>query len=260
MSEHAAQPLAGRCILVTRAADQAVDLQAALSERGAVVVLCPLVRSEALPEAALPDLAGFDWLVVTSPNGVRYLRDRLDPSHGTEPVRLPPRLRLAVVGPGTARAAVAMLGAVADLCPEVATGAHLAVACRTAGLPVGARVLRVRGDLAGDEVEEALRDLGAQVSVSTLYRTVRVAPTAEAAALVARGQIAAVTFASGSAVASFEAGFAGHRLHPTTLAACLGPVTARAAADCGWQRVVTAAEPTPAAVTAALERGLAASG
>lgn len=258
MSLCAQQPLSGQTILVTRAADQAEELQQALADLGAVVVLCPLVRSEALPGARLPGLARYDWLFLTSPNAVRFLRDRLEPPTATKPVRLPASLRLAVVGPGTARAAAALLGAAPELRPETATGADLAAACRAAGLPAGVRVLRVRGDLAGTEVEDALRDLGAIVEVCTLYRTVAVAPTAEATDLVARGQIASVTFASGSAIESFEAGFAGHRLHGSAVAACLGPVTARAAARYRWRRIVTAEEPTVAAMAAALIGGLAA--
>jgi len=263
MTRSSSSPLTGCRVLVTRAADQAADLTRALTDLGAEVVASPLVRSEAVAGAELPDLAAFDWLVVTSPNGVRFLRDRLLAA-GTAGLQvpgeggslLPASLRLAVVGPGTAAAAREALGRTADLCPDVATGAQLAAACRQLGPAPGLRVLRVRGDLAPSEVEAALRSLGAGVEVCTLYRTRQVPPPAEVVALVEAGAVDAVTFASGSAVTSFEQGFPGHGLHAAAAAACLGPVTARAAAAAGWQRIITADEPSAAGLAAALARSL----
>lgn len=254
-------PLAGWRVLVTRAADRADGLSRALAALGAQVIACPLVRSEAVEKVALPELAAFDWLVVTSPNGVRFLRDRLvaaGPAGSAAPgeggALLPATLRLAVVGPGTAAVAHEILGRTADLCPDIATGSELAAACRQLGPAPGMRVLRVRGDLASNEVEAALRSLGATVEVCTLYRTVQVPPPAAVGALVEAGAVDAVTFAAGSAVNSFEKGFPGHDLHATVIAACLGPVTARAAAAAGWQRIITAEAPSAAGLAAALAR------
>ena len=67
-----AGPLAGRSVAVTRARAQASPLAARLRALGASVVEAPAIRIEPL-DATLPDLAGFDLLCVTSPNGARRL-------------------------------------------------------------------------------------------------------------------------------------------------------------------------------------------
>ncbi len=71
-----AGPLAGRTVAVTRARAQASPLAARLRALGANVVEAPAIRIEPL-EATLPDLAGFDLLCVTSPNGARRLLELL---------------------------------------------------------------------------------------------------------------------------------------------------------------------------------------
>lgn len=247
--------LTGRRILVTRALDQSGELGEVLRAQGAETVVCPLLRTEAWtgsqPE---PDLAAFHWLVLTSPNAVRHLGARLAARQGR--ALLPPALRLAVVGPGTAAAAAATLGRAPDLCPAVATGAGLAAAFAAQPPAHGSRVLRVRGDRASSEVETALSGLGVVVETWTIYRTLKLLPSAAVAARLQRGEIDAVTFASGSAVAAFETGFPGHGRHDDLLAACLGPVTARCARAHRWRRILTAESPTVAALAATLADAL----
>lgn len=250
--------LGGRTVMLTRAPERSAGLLERLVGLGAAVVACPLVRSEADPGAVVPPLAGYSWLVVTSPEAVRHLHARLAADRA--PVTLPAGLQVAVVGPGTARAVQALLGREPALQPALATGAELAAACRHLGFETGARVLRVRGDLAGDEVETALREAGAEVDAVTLYRTVPVVPTTEARGQVARGAVDAVVFASGSAVAGFAAGFAGSGLQERALAVCLGPITANDARAAGWRRVVVATEPSDAGLVAALVAALGADG
>jgi len=80
-------------VVVTRAAEQAAPLVDRLGALGVEIVLCPLIAFEPLGEEPL-HLGGYDWVVVTSPNGARELARRL---------ATPPR-RLAAIGPGTADA------------------------------------------------------------------------------------------------------------------------------------------------------------
>jgi uroporphyrinogen-III synthase len=79
-------------VIVTRPRDQAQPLVDRLEALGAQVVACPLVQIERTSDEPI-DAAGYDWLVVTSPNGAAEIARR-----GTN---LP---RLAAVGPGTAEA------------------------------------------------------------------------------------------------------------------------------------------------------------
>jgi uroporphyrinogen-III synthase len=78
--------------IVTRPRDQARPLVAALEALGVDVVECPLIEIERTTDEPV-DAAGYDWLIVTSPNGADEIAKR-----GRN---LP---RVAAVGPGTAEA------------------------------------------------------------------------------------------------------------------------------------------------------------
>jgi uroporphyrinogen-III synthase len=77
-------------VIVTRPRAQAGPLVARLEARGHEVVECPLIEVEWLSDEPI-DAAGYDWLVVTSPNGADEIarRGRNLPA-------------VAAVGPGTA--------------------------------------------------------------------------------------------------------------------------------------------------------------
>jgi uroporphyrinogen-III synthase len=86
------EPAAAR-VVVTRPAEQAGALVRRLEQLGHEVALCPLIAVEPLGSEPV-DVDGYDWVVVTSPNGARELSRRM---RGAPP-------RLAAVGPGTAAA------------------------------------------------------------------------------------------------------------------------------------------------------------
>src|SRR5207245_8485645 len=79
-------------VIVTRPRAQARPLVAALEAIGADVVECPLIEIEHTSDEPI-DGAGYDWLIVTSPNGADEIARR--------GVNLP---SVAAVGPGTAEA------------------------------------------------------------------------------------------------------------------------------------------------------------
>jgi uroporphyrinogen-III synthase len=79
-------------VIVTRPRAQARPLVEALERLGAEVVECPLIEIERTSDDPI-DAAGYDWLIVTSPNGADEIARR-----GRN---LP---KLAAVGPGTAEA------------------------------------------------------------------------------------------------------------------------------------------------------------
>jgi uroporphyrinogen-III synthase len=247
--------LAGRRILVTRAAHQAAALREALAERGAEVIACPVLRIEAAAAAGdLPPLHRYRWLVVTSRNGVQHLQQLIEDAGASWPDAAD--LRLAVVGPGTA-AALADLGRRVDLVADPPTGEGLAAGLAALGLSPGTPVLRVRGDLAPPDIEDALAAAGAAVDTLTAYRTVTASPPADALAALQAGAIHAVTFFSPSAVAGLAPAVAAGDLPARVPAVCVGPVTAEAARQAGWRRVATAARPDAQAVADALVAALA---
>src|SRR5919199_3387776 len=79
-------------VIVTRPRDQAGPLVARLEASGHEVVECPLIEIERTSDEPV-DAAGYEWLVVTSPNGADEIARR-----GRN---LP---KVAAVGPGTAEA------------------------------------------------------------------------------------------------------------------------------------------------------------
>ncbi len=122
-------PLAGCSVVVTRARTQAPSLVRRLERLGASVVELPVIAvadpvdgGAALSGAARRLAAGgYEWVALTSGNAAARLLGVL----GGRPV--PPAVRWAAVGAGTARA-LAGAGIDADLVPRVSRADSLAEA------------------------------------------------------------------------------------------------------------------------------------
>ncbi|HEY8368535.1 MAG TPA: uroporphyrinogen-III C-methyltransferase [Thermodesulfobacteriota bacterium] len=271
------RPLFGRRILVTRAREQASVFAEGLRQAGAVPVEFPTIEirppdSWAELDAALDRLAGYDWVVFTSANAVRFVLLRLRDS-GRD-VRALGRARLCAIGPATAEA-LERLGLKVDVVPPEyraeAVVAALAAAEGPDGLR-GRRVLVPRARDAREVVPTALAERGAEVDVVTAYRNVL--PDRSAAAgvrgLLEAGRIDAVTFTSASTVRNLVE-MLGREAAPALLAgtvvAAIGPLTAEAAAAAGVRVDLVPEAATIPALTRALvarfagesERGRAAS-
>ncbi len=102
-----------------------------------------------------------------------------------------------------------------------------------------------------DVVAPALTAAGAEVEVLEAYRTVMPDGAAEQLRAAFAGTVVdAITFTSGSTVR--HCAMALPQPPHGCAAACIGPVTARAAEAAGWSTVVTATEHTSAGLVAAL--------
>ena len=106
MAEFPPLPLAQQTILVTRAADQASQFTDLLSQAGASVLEMPALEitppSDWQPlDQAIAVLAQFDWLILTSANGVEFFWQRLK-AKGLDSRALH-ALKIAVVGKKTAQ-------------------------------------------------------------------------------------------------------------------------------------------------------------
>jgi uroporphyrinogen-III synthase len=219
-----ARGLSGRHVVVTRAAEQADALAELLAAEGAVPVLVPLVETLVIDEAveALTalDPAGFEWLVVTSPNGAELYR-RCHPD----------RTPRSVAAIGTATAAA--LHAPVHVVPARQSAAGL-----LAAFPVGVGdVLVVQAAGASSELTDGLATLGWTVTTFAPYLTVPVRPTTaqRAAALAAD----AVLFAAGSAARAWVRVFGATA--PAVVVA-MGPQTAAATEAAGLKVTVVAAD------------------
>jgi len=233
---NSAQPLAGTTIAVTRARAQASALAARLSALGAEVVEAPAIKIEPL-NPQLPDLAGYDLLCLTSPNGVEQLFAALDDARDLA------GLTVAAIGPGTARALLAH-GIKADIVPERSIAEALVEAL--VDVPIE-RALIARAEEARDVLPDALRARGAEVDLLALYRTVAEPLDDEARAAALGADYATFTSASSARFFHEAAGtLDGPRL------VSIGPVTSEQLRELGYEPAVEASEHTPDGLVAAL--------
>jgi uroporphyrinogen III methyltransferase / synthase len=230
------RPLLGRTIAVTRARAQASALAARLRELGAQVVEAPAIRVESLP-TEVPDLAGYDLLCVTSPNGAHELAARVRDARSLAGPTI------AVIGPGTARA-MREHGIEPDIVPSRSVAEGLVGAL--AEIPVR-RALVARAEEARDVLPDALRARGAAVDILPLYRTVA-EPLDDDARAAALGADYA-TFTSASSARFFHAA-AGTLSGPRLVS--IGPATSAAMRELGFEPDVEAADHTPDGLVAAL--------
>ena len=199
-------PLAGVRVAVTRAAAQAAELADPLTAAGAEVLLYPLIRIEPRPldaelKAAIEDLASFDWIILTSVNGVHLFMSVLERNeHGRAALRT---RRVACVGPATA-AALRRYGCEPSLIPDQHVGNALAAALGAQGPLTGKKILIPRAEGGAQALPDRLREGGAQVHDLALYRSIIDQEGAQRlkAGLSVR-KIDLVTFTSGSAVKYF---------------------------------------------------------
>jgi len=166
------QSLAGIRILVGRARHQASALSADLRKLGAGVIEIPFIeihkpRSYQPLDSALKRLPEYDWLILTSVNGVEAVWER------ARKLRLPTsdlkRPKIAAIGPATKKA-IENHGLKVDVVPQeyvaesVVRSLHDQVK--------GKRILLARAKVARDVIPRELRKLGARVDVAEAYETV----------------------------------------------------------------------------------------
>lgn len=218
------RPLFGRRILVTRPLDQADELQRRLLELGADVLVQPAIQITAPADwqpvdRALARLEQFDWLVFSSVNGVRWLLHRLL-DQGSD-LRSLAGVRLAAIGPGTARA-LEQFHLRADLVPRDFRAEALAEALSPDA--AGKRFLLARASRGREVLAEQLRAAGGIVEQIVVYQSVDVTTVdLDVAQRMASGRIDWVTVTS-SAIARSLATLFGESLTQTRLAS-ISPVT-----------------------------------
>jgi uroporphyrinogen-III synthase len=177
------KPLAGRRIIVSRAKDQAGKLASALREHGATVTAIPFIEIKKAKsfkplDTALREILEYDWLILTSVNGVKALFDRL--AHlKMEPGWLA-HLRIAAIGPATKKE-IEKYGLDVHVVPKEYIAESVVKALRKK--TEGRRVLLVRAKVARDVIPTELGRAGAAVDVIEAYETV--VPKASRAKLVA---------------------------------------------------------------------------
>jgi len=257
----AKRPLAGVRVLVGRARHQAGALSTGLRKLGAEVVEIPFIeirrpRSYKPLDTALKNLEAYDWLILTSVNGMDATWERLSKlGIGKKNLK---HLKVAAIGPAT-RKAVEKRGLTVDVVPKEYIAES--VVKRLRSKVKGKRILLARAKVARDVIPRELRILGAQVDVVEAYETV--VPAASRTRLRAMMKNPAkrpdvITFTSSSTVRNFVAlaGKISPSLRSAITLASIGPVTSATLAELGLGADVEAKEYTiPGLVQAILRRG-----
>ncbi len=200
------KPLAGVRVLVGRARHQAGSLSSQLRKLGADVLEIPFIeirppRSFRKLDTALRNLAAYDWLILTSVNGVEAMWKRVGRLRISKGVF--GRLKIAAIGPATKKA-IEKRDLRVDVVPEKYVAESVVKSLRRQ--VKGKRVLLVRAKVARDVIPKELRKAGAVVDVVEAYETVvpKSSRTRLRAALKdSRKRPNVVTFTSSSTVKNF---------------------------------------------------------
>ncbi len=165
-------PLSGVRVLVGRARHQASALSRGLKALGADVIEIPFIeirkpRSYKPLDAVLKRIEKYDWLILTSVNGVDALAARMKKLH-ISPSALS-HVQIAAIGPATG-AQIESLGLKVAVVPKRYIAESVVHSLR--GKVEGRRVLLSRAKVARDVIPRELREMGAKVDVVETYETV----------------------------------------------------------------------------------------
>jgi uroporphyrinogen-III synthase len=218
------QPLAGKRVLITRTREQASALNERLRSAGASCVEFPTIQivppqdwgevDAALRRLYAPQEEGYDWLILTSANGVKIFFERLEQlGYRSQDLQSKQHVRIATIGPATA-AALERYCLQADLVPgeyiaEGVIAALLGDAEQHGTSLIGQRFLLARAAEARKVLVTDLQRTGALVDEVAVYYTFPVASDntqgQEVLRLLRNHQLDIVTFTSSSTVRNFVA-------------------------------------------------------
>ena len=244
------KPLFGLRVLVTRAKGGADQLSAGLKEAGAYPIEFPTIKIVPLEDYADLDRAieklseppGYDWLVFTSTNGVKFFWERLY-ELGKDARELK-GIKIAAIGPATA-SSLERHGLRADVVPSEYRAEGLLAALGDVG---GCRILLPRAQEGREVLPRELCKAGAEVEVVAAYRTLH--PTSDAEELgrmFSVGEVDVITFTSSSTVRNFAALFEDSnigKMIKDVKIACISPVTADAVRQLGLTADIVAGDHT----------------
>ncbi|SKC04618.1 uroporphyrinogen III methyltransferase / synthase [Lachnospiraceae bacterium] len=238
-------PLKGRKVIVTRPKERQGTVSEKLSALGASVVQCPCIKTVSLVDnemmlKILQEIGSHDWIVFTSPAGVKAVFDKFRES------RLDARAlsgrKIAVIGKATGEE-LEQYGIYADLMPETYTGKNLGEMLAEKAEP-NEKVLLLRAVKGAPEITAELEKAGLSYNDLGVYETVYSLNEEDGekiTSLVNSSQIDYVTFTSASTVIAFSA-----VTDCTTgrfTAVCIGEKTRQCAEKHGM-KTITAGEAT----------------
>lgn len=263
MPNSSSSPLQGRRIAVTRAREQSSELSGRLAGLGAEVVELPLISvSKSVEKQTLADvlleLGGYDWIVFTSANGVRYFFEEFHRIF--DDIRSLGLLRFAAIGDTTAQA-IREQHLKVECQPKVATAEALADELIATGSLDSAKLLVITGNQNRETLTRKLEEARAIVDQLQVYKTEQADLSADPAAADFRAKgAAAILFASSSAAQSFADQAAALKLAQDAqrpLAGSIGPQTSETMKKAGMPVDFEAKTPSLDALVEAVVKKLA---
>lgn len=242
-----------KSVLITRPKAQAGEFASRLQAAGFSPIFFPVIEiAPADPgplDTALQALESYDWLVLTSVNGVEAVWERLA---ALTIKSLPTSLKVAAIGPKTAAALQDRA-----VTPNFVPDEYIAEAILPGlGDLRGRAVLLLRADLARKALAEDIRRAGGAAHEVVAYRTLPAVPEPEGMQALHNG-LDFITLTSSSTARNFAALVRAAGLDPLALPglpryACIGPITAATAREEGLPVDLIAQEYTTEGLVQAL--------
>lgn len=249
------RPLFGKRVLITRTRSQASGLRTELESAGAWCVEFPAisivpVKNPSVLDTALKQIHKYDWVAISSSNGARGIRARMDVlgidgrSFGN--------VQVAAVGPATGITIREEMGIIPDLVPNEYVS-EAVLRDMTPQVTDGTKILVVGSDIGRDVLSDGLKALGAEVDRVIGYETRKPENSgAQVTAAFSDPGIDITTFTSSSGVDNLVDLAGGPDLINQTTTAAMGPITAERARDRGIRVDIVAPERTMKSLAGAI--------
>lgn len=242
-------------IVITRPRKDAEELAQEFLRLGFEPIILPTieitpVQDNAQLDTAIKNLDSYDWLILTSVNGVNYFFARMQE---IDVDALPTALKVAAIGEKTA-ASLNKRGVYPDFIPAE----YVSEAIKPGlGEIIGKRFLYPTADIAADSLRQSLEEDGGMVDMLAIYQT-SVAEPDQKSLMALRSGVDVITFTSASTVRNFvhvveQAGLEAGSLPGNPLFACIGPKTAHHLHELGLPVDIMAKKYTTEGLIAAIQ-------
>ena len=251
------KPLFGKTIVVTRDRHGNTDFAAEIIHRSGNPIEFPTIKIKPLTQTnkflhALAKFPGYDWIIFTSPNGVRIFFDYLHSM--AKDARVFASAKIAAIGTQTA-ARLTEFGINPDFVPTVFTGKELGNQLIARANMRGKKILLLRSKLASNELVDLLQQAGAEVDNAPLYTVVtEKSDNKPLKEKISSGAADWLTFTSPSCVRAFFEQIPPDLVNSGSVkVASIGPVTSEQLKNIGVKIDIQAAEHTISGLLDAIE-------
>jgi uroporphyrinogen III methyltransferase/synthase len=224
-------PLFGKTIVITRDAEGNAEFMTKIAAKMAISIALTVTKIKTLTNSnvfvkTLTQINAYDWIILTSPNGVETFFEAMAKLNKDARVFGP--AKIAAIGSRTAET-LARFGLKADFVPRAFTSKDLAKGLMDFANLQGHKVLLMRSQLASEELPGLLQTAGAVVDDVPIYTHEKnLCDLKRVSEMLADKKVDWITFASPFAVTCFfEQIPAGFVKSSNARVASVGPITSK---------------------------------